>query len=56
LLSYDALIQQLNTAMLAGNDDRVGLLKRVLARLGHPDQDFKIVHIAGTNGKGSTGR
>jgi Folylpolyglutamate synthase len=55
LLSYDALIQQLNTAMLAGNDDRVGLLKRVLARLGHPDQDFKIVHIAGTNGKGSTG-
>ncbi len=55
MLSYDALIQQLNTAMLAGNDDRVGLLKRVLARLGHPDQDFKIVHIAGTNGKGSTG-
>lgn len=55
MLTYEALLNQLNTAMLAGNDDRVGLLKRVLVRLGHPDQDFKVVHLAGTNGKGSTG-
>ncbi|MBT8974894.1 bifunctional folylpolyglutamate synthase/dihydrofolate synthase, partial [Lactobacillus delbrueckii subsp. bulgaricus] len=34
--------------------DRIGLLKRILKALGSPDQKFKIIHICGTNGKGST--
>lgn len=34
--------------------DRIGLLKRVLKTLGNPDKRFKIIHICGTNGKGST--
>jgi dihydrofolate synthase/folylpolyglutamate synthase len=29
-------------------------LRRVLERLGHPEQCYEVVHIAGTNGKGST--
>lgn len=29
-------------------------MERVLAELGHPEQHDKIVHVAGTNGKGST--
>lgn len=33
---------------------RIPLLQQVLDELGQPDQQFKTIHIAGTNGKGST--
>ena len=55
MLTYQQLIHDMNQAMLGGNDDRVPLLKRILASLGHPDHAYRIIHIAGTNGKGSTG-
>ena len=29
-------------------------IQTVLAGLGHPQRDFRVVHVAGTNGKGST--
>lgn len=29
-------------------------IKRLLAALGHPEKNFQVVHIAGTNGKGMT--
>lgn len=29
-------------------------MQLALERLGHPDREFRIVHVAGTNGKGST--
>ena len=41
--------------MLGGQQDRVKFLRRILTCLKNPDQRFKIIHIAGTNGKGSTG-
>lgn len=28
-------------------------IRELLARLGHPERSFKIIHVAGTNGKGS---
>jgi dihydrofolate synthase/folylpolyglutamate synthase len=35
---------------------RLGLerIERVLEALGHPEQAYRVVHVAGTNGKGST--
>jgi dihydrofolate synthase / folylpolyglutamate synthase len=35
---------------------QLGLIRvqHALARLGHPEQSFRILHVAGTNGKGST--
>lgn len=54
-MSYEQIVASLNPQMRGGDDDRVGLLKRVLAKLHHPEQQFRIIHIAGTNGKGSTG-
>ena len=33
----------------------IGNIVQVTERLGNPHQDFKSIHIAGTNGKGSTG-
>lgn len=53
--SYEKVLDQMNHEMLAADDDRVALLKEVLAAMDHPDKKFKVIHLAGTNGKGSTG-
>ena len=37
-----------------GMDFRLSRLDPVLDRLGHPEKSFACVHVAGTNGKGST--
>ncbi|QIL50654.1 tetrahydrofolate synthase [Weissella coleopterorum] len=34
---------------------RVGMIREILSWLGNPDKRLRIIHIAGTNGKGSTG-
>ena len=52
---YQKLIAKMNQQMLVTDDDRVPLLQQILAKLGHPDHAYQIIHIAGTNGKGSTG-
>lgn len=52
---YTQLIDQFNQARLVGDANRVPLLKKIVAALGHPDQTYHVIHIAGTNGKGSTG-
>ena len=54
-MSYERIIASLNPQMRGGDNDRVGMLKRVLAKLNHPERQYRIIHIAGTNGKGSTG-
>lgn len=53
--AYQQLIEQFNQARLVGDTNRVPLLKRLVAALGHPEQHYQVIHIAGTNGKGSTG-
>lgn len=52
---YTQLIDQFNQSRLVGDTNRVPLLKKIVATLGHPDQTYHVIHIAGTNGKGSTG-
>jgi len=34
--------------------DGLSRMEALLAELGNPEKDFKVIHIAGTNGKGST--
>ena len=53
--TYDQINAGFNRQMLGGQQNRVKFLRRILTRLGNPDQRFKVIHIAGTNGKGSTG-
>ncbi|GAW99955.1 folylpolyglutamate synthase [Secundilactobacillus mixtipabuli] len=52
---YQQLIDQFNQARLVGDNNRVPLLRKIVAALNHPDQHYHVIHIAGTNGKGSTG-
>ncbi len=44
---------------LLGESGGAGLglerMRALVERLGHPERSFRIVHVAGTNGKGSTG-
>ncbi|MBD5833967.1 bifunctional folylpolyglutamate synthase/dihydrofolate synthase [Weissella confusa] len=35
--------------------DRVGMLQEILRWMGHPESKLRVIHIVGTNGKGSTG-
>ncbi len=53
--TYEQINAGFNRQMLGGQRDRVKFLRRILTRLGNPDQRFQIIHLAGTNGKGSTG-
>lgn len=39
---------------LYDQNDRLSFLRQLIANFGNPDRNFKIIHVAGTNGKGST--
>lgn len=51
---YQANLQQIQTTMLYGQANRIPLLKRILLALDQPDLKYPIIHVCGTNGKGST--
>jgi dihydrofolate synthase/folylpolyglutamate synthase len=46
---------KMDQRMLAADPQRVVLLGQALDQLGRPERQYQIVHLAGTNGKGSTG-
>ena len=49
----EAVEYLLDIPKFAKNKDNNNL-RRILERMGNPDRDIKIIHVAGTNGKGST--
>ncbi|CAH0418501.1 bifunctional folylpolyglutamate synthase/dihydrofolate synthase [Periweissella ghanensis] len=51
---YLKITKQLDKGWRVIDENRVPFLREVLNWLGNPDQKYKIIHIAGTNGKGST--
>ena len=55
-MNYAASIEYLLSLLGVFRDSRFGLerMERLMAELGRPDQTFRTIHIAGTNGKGST--
>jgi len=58
-MNYESVIHYLlglerySDGMRKATEDN-SLLEKVLERLGNPERDLKFIHIAGTNGKGST--
>lgn len=38
----------------AGTSYQLGRMEQAVARLGHPEQRYRVVHVGGTSGKGST--
>jgi len=51
---YREIIEQIENRRRFGNACGRDVTREFLKRLGHPEKGMKILHIAGTNGKGST--
>lgn len=52
-MTWEEAVEHINSVSRYGNRPGVECTKALLARLGNPDRALKIIHIAGTNGKGS---
>ncbi|MFZ5517020.1 MAG: bifunctional folylpolyglutamate synthase/dihydrofolate synthase [Candidatus Zhuqueibacterota bacterium] len=53
-MNYDQAIEYLYNLNSLGWKLGLGKIKSLLKELGNPQEKYKLVHIAGTNGKGST--
>lgn len=54
-IRYKNVIKSLDNTWHVLDNTRVPIVRQVLGWLDNPDQKLKIIHIAGTNGKSSTG-
>ena len=53
-MTYDEAVEYTHSLLRFGIKPGLERMKYVTERLGLPQNDFKIIHVAGTNGKGST--
>ena len=56
-MTYDQAVAYLFSSLgdIRGANFGLSRIEALVERLGRPERSFKVVHIAGTNGKGSTG-
>lgn len=54
-MEYQKAREYIDEAHRFGGKMGLCAIRRLLARLGNPQEDLKFIHIAGTNGKGSVG-
>ena len=52
-MTWEEAVEHINSVSRYGNRPGAECTKALLARLGNPERALKIIHIAGTNGKGS---
>ena len=50
---YEEVVTAIENKRRFGNLKGVEITAKMLELLGHPEQSFPVIHIAGTNGKGS---
>lgn len=53
-MTYEEAVAYIHSVSKFGVKLGLENMKRLLQLMGHPDRYYKIVHVAGTNGKGST--
>ena len=53
-MNIDQAVNYIHSLYRPGNKPGLHRIRQLLALLGNPEKDLKFVHIAGTNGKGST--
>lgn len=54
MYTYEEVIERIETSRRFGNLPGVEVTGRMLDRLGNPQKGIPFIHVAGTNGKGST--
>lgn len=52
-MTYEQAIDYLESANVFGIQLGLGRIQALLERLGNPQNNYKTIHITGTNGKGS---
>ena len=53
-MNYEETIAYIHSAYWKGTKDGLQRTRELLSLLGNPQNELKFVHVAGTNGKGST--
>ena len=53
-MNYDESLDFINSLMKTGKKNKTENIKKLLNLMGNPQDKLKFIHIAGTNGKGST--
>lgn len=53
-MNYDEALAYIHTVAWRGSIPGLSRTQELLRRLGHPERSLRFVHVAGTNGKGST--
>jgi dihydrofolate synthase/folylpolyglutamate synthase len=53
-MSYESTLQYIHNVKWQGSKPGLSRTRELLAALGNPEKSLRFVHIAGTNGKGST--
>lgn len=54
-VNYQESIQYLEKCALLGSKPGLSVVAELVTRLGNPQNELKVIHLAGTNGKGSVG-
>ena len=54
MMNLDQTLEYIHSNYWNGGTFGLGRVTRLLERMGNPQKDLKFIHIAGTNGKGST--
>lgn len=54
MLSYEEAIEKINNSEKYGDITGSESMSIILNKIGHPENGLKFIHVAGTNGKGST--
>lgn len=53
-MEWSQVIQLINTNRGTGDKKNLSRMKRLLKELNNPQKDLEVIHVAGTNGKGTT--
>ena len=53
-MTYEKAIEKIHSLLTLGSRPGLDRILQLLERMGNPQDKLKYIHIAGTNGKGST--
>ena len=53
-MTYTEAIEYIHSVSWRGSVPGLSRIEELCERMGHPEKDLRCIHIAGTNGKGST--
>lgn len=53
-MTYEEAVQKIDSLLVFGSKPGLERVSELIQRIGSPDKKLKFVHVAGTNGKGST--